>query len=272
MARTVADAARTLEATAGSDGLDPRQPPDVPTESYTHALVDDIQDLTVGLLTEGFAIDESDSDVNETVLDAVDRLEGLGAEITEVSVPLHHDAITLGYMIWGFGGLQTFKQGGQGSLLDGWYNTGLMETFGKFRRARADDLPAEGKATLLAMEYVDEKYGSVTYGRAQNIREDLKHQLNAIFEDVDLVAMPTMPIAPFEMDDDADRTEQAFRTFTMCRNTVTSSLTKHPSISIPCGTVEGLPTGLMLVGDHFEESTLLRAAYTFEQQVDWRQA
>ncbi|MFB6183600.1 MAG: amidase [Haloarculaceae archaeon] len=270
MARTVADAARTLEAVAGTDGLDPRQPPTVPVDDYTNALVDDVSDLTVGVLAEGFEVEDSDPDVNETVRSALDRLESLGAATESVSVPLHHDAITVGYMIWGFGGLQTFTQGGQGSLLDGWYDTGLMETFGKFRRARADDLPDEGKTTLLTMEYIDEKYGTATYGRAQNVRRELRRQFDDVFEDVDLVAIPTMPIPPFVMDDDADRVERTFRTLTMCRNTVTSSLTDHPSISVPCGTVEGVPVGLLLVGDHFAESTLLRAAHAFERNVDWQ--
>lgn len=272
MARTVEDTARTLDAIAGRDGLDPRQPRQVPVDSYTDALVDDVTGLTIGVLTEGFEIDGSNPDVNETVRAALDELEALGAETTDVSVPLHPDAITLGYMIWGFGGLQTFKQGGQGSLLDGWYDTGLMEVFGKFRRTRADDLPEEGKATLLAMEYIDDKYGAVTYGRAQNIRRKLEARLNALFEEVDLLAMPTMPIEPFVMDDQANRSDQTFQTFTMCRNTVTSSLTDHPSVSLPCGTVSGLPVGLMLVGDHFAESTLLRAGYAFERNVDWKAA
>jgi amidase len=112
--------AEALEVMAGTDGLDPRQPAGLDPDPYTDALVDDIEGTTVAVPKEGFDREESDPEVNATVRDAIETLESLGAETVEVSVPRHLDSLALWIAIAGYGGVQTLKQGGTGSLLDGW--------------------------------------------------------------------------------------------------------------------------------------------------------
>jgi amidase len=257
----------TLEVIAGSNGLDPRQPIDLYPEPYTEALVEDVNDLRIGILQEGFEVPEHDERINKIVWNAISEFSTLGAKTTNVSLPLHHDGVTISFMIWAFGSLQMFKNGGQGTLLDGWYDTELMKVFERYRRRRANMLPPEGKATLLAMEYLDTTAGVITYGKAQNLQHRLHHKVDQLFDDVDLLALPTMPTIPFKLDAENEN-NRSLQTITLCQNTATFSLTKHPSISIPCRSIEGIPVGLMLVADRFDEQTLLRAAHTFEQEAE----
>ncbi|WP_049985899.1 amidase [Halobellus rufus] len=260
MARTVHGVAEVLEVIAGVDGLDPRQGPAVQTADYTAAVADDIQDLEIGVLQEGFEGPDADDRVLETTRDALDTYERLGANTTPVSVPLHDDAVSVGFTIWAYGALKVFRNGGQGVHLDGWYDTDLMAAFAERRDTRTDGLSEEGKATLLAMEHLANRYGGATYGRAQNLRYRLRRELDDLFSTVDVLALPTMPVLPFEIEDDLADTERTSRTITLCRNTATSSLTNHPSISVPYGSVDGVPVGLLLIADHYDEQTLLATA------------
>lgn len=262
MARTVHDVAEVLEVIAGVDGLDPRQGPVVQTADYTAAIADNVPDLEIGVLQEGFEGSATDNRVLETIRDALDDFERLGANTTPVSVPLHNEAVSIGFTIWAYGALQVFKNGGQGVHLEGWYDTDLMAAFAKRRGTRTDGLPEEGKGTLMAMEYLAENHGGATYGRAQNLRLRLRRELDDVLSTVDVLALPTMPILPFESEADIPEMERTSRTIALCQNTATSSLTNHPSISIPYGSVDGVPVGLMLVADHYDEQTLLAAANT----------
>lgn len=267
IAQTARETADVLSAIAGVDGLDPRQPPAVQTSEYPEAIGKGVDGLQIGVLQEGFEVEDTDERIVSTVMDALDTYEHLGAETSDVSLPLHHDAVSLGFVIWAYGALQTFTNGGQGALLDGWYDTDLMEAVGTRRRTRADSLPKGGKATLIAMQYLADHYGAVTYGRAQNLRYRLRNEVDELLSSVDVLALPTMPVLPFELESDDAATDRAQHTITLCRNTATSSLTNHPSISIPCGFVDGVPVGLLLIADHYDEQTLLRAADAFEKRI-----
>lgn len=270
MAESVDEVAAALEVLAGPDGLDPRQPAGLDTEPYTEALVDDIEGMTIAVLDEGFDREESDPEVDATVRDAIETLESLGAETVEASVPRHLDSLALWIAIAGYGGIQMLKQGGIGSLLDGWYDTGLATTYDKFRRSQGRDFPPSVKATWLAIEYVNREYqGSALYGKGQNITLAMRAAYDEILDDADLIAMPTVPIKPFEIDPDLSRVERIRRSLLTSLNTAPFDLTHHPAISVPCGAAGDRPVGLMLVGEHFDEMSVLQAAYTYQQHTDW---
>lgn len=270
MAETVTEVAEALEVMAGPDGLDPRQPAGLTPDPYTDALVDDIEGTTVAVLEEGFDRAESDPEVDATVRDAIETLESLGAETVEASVPRHLDSLALWIAIAGYGGVQILKQGGTGSLLDGWYDTGLAKTYDKFRGSQGRDFPDTVKATWLAIEYLDREYqGSALYGKCQNITLAMRAAYDEILDDADVIAMPTVPIKPLEIDPDLSRVERISRSLVTSLNTAPFDLTHHPAISVPCGTAGGRPVGLMFVGERFDEMSILQAAYTYQQHTDW---
>lgn len=83
--------------------------------------------------------------------------------------------------------------------------------------------------------------------------------------------MPTVPITAQRLPEPGcSITEYVSRALEMIGNTAAMDITGHPALSIPCGTVDGLPVGLMLVGKHFDESTLYQAASAFEAAYDWQ--
>jgi len=271
MAETVEEVAAALEVLAGPDDLDPRQPRNLEVDDYTDAVIDDVEDLTFAVLEEGFELDASNPDVNATVRDAIDALDDCGAEVTEVSVPRHLDAFSLWLTVAGYGGIQVLKQGGVGPSHDGWYNTGLARTFDKFRRSQGRDLPASIKNVWFGMEYAHRQYqASSLYAKAQNLMIELRQQYDAVLESVDVIALPTIPIKPLKQEDDLSIVERINRPIGIANNTAPFNLTHHPAITVPCGTTDGLPVGLMFVGERFDDRSVIEAASAFQHNIDWQ--
>ena len=149
MARSVADAALTLEVIAGADPMDPRQT-DVSVQRYTEFLGRGAQGLRIGILKEGFGHSSSQADVDASVRHAVRILGDLGAEVSEVSVPDH-----LGYgpILWGMiteGATALLESNGMGHGWEGRYDVGLASALGRARKAQSNDFPPTVKfdATL----------------------------------------------------------------------------------------------------------------------------
>ncbi len=270
MAGNVEDVATTLEVMAGSDGLDPRQPRDLAPDTYTESLVDDVSDTTIALLKEGFEREESCEEVNEVVRDAIDELEALGAEVTEVSIPQYLDSLPIWIAIGGYGGVKMYQQGGVGLYYDGWYNTDLATTYEQFRQSRSNDFPPTVKSILLAVEYLEQIGHGDLYAKAQNISLQLRDEIDRVLENADVIALPTLPMEPLKVDPNLGRTDRIGRSMGLAKNTSPFDITHHPAISVPCGSTGDCPVGLMLASERFDESKILRVAYTYEQNVDWK--
>lgn len=266
---SVADNAVFLEALAGVDGLDSRQcAPKV--DEYTAALGQSVEGLRIGMLKEGFGGQNAEGDVDEKVRSAAGRLERLGAVLSEVSVPAHALA-----------GLLTFGtiQSSLSTMLetDG-CALGRLDPiatdylrFHRRWRQRADDLPETVKTTLILAEYVRREAGYEYYARAVNEVRKLRAAYDDALRRVDLLLMPTTPMKATPLPPpDAPREVVLGAAFAPVANTSPFNSTHHPAMSIPCGMGEGLPIGLMLVGRHWEESTIYRAAHAFEQDEDWK--
>jgi amidase len=270
MTASVADNALLLEVIAGDDGYDPRiKAPKV--HAYTRALEGDVKGMKLGVVKEGFGHRNSEQAVDQKVRDAVRRLAELGAQIEEVSIPMH----LLGPAIWtpiGTEGLtQTMMYGdGYGVSRDDLYSVSLMD-FHRGWRMRADELSETTKLFLLLGTYAREYYGSRYYGKAVNLVRRLRAAYDRELARCDLLVMPTLPLKATPLPGpEARREEYIQRALEMIPNTAPFDLTHHPAMSIPCGMVDGLPVGLMLIGKHFDEPTIYRAAHAFEQCGDWR--
>ena len=269
MARTVADTALTLEVIAGKDPMDPRQG-EVPVQPYTESLTGGVNGLRIGVLKEGFGLGLSEPDVDAAVHKALGVFQELGAHTEEVSVAPHLDA---GGIVWGLiaeGATALLRSNGMGYHWSGLYNPGLVETLGKFRQSQANDFPPQVKLVLLVGSYMSERYHGRLYAKAQNLRRGLRASYDQALSQVDLLAMPTTPMKAHRYEPDIDIKGLISHGWNMLDNTAPFDMTGHPAISIPCGMSNGLPVGLMLVGRHFDEATIFRAAQAFENQVDWQ--
>lgn len=270
MTNTVADNALLLEVLAGPDGYDPRQY-NVRVAGYTEALDRGVTGLRIGMVMEGFQQPNAEPDVNTKVRAAADRFRSLGAAVSEVSIPMH----LLGPAIWtpiGTEGLtQTMMYGdGYGVSRPDLYVTSLMD-FHRNWRTRANELSETTKAFTLLGTYIRRHYGSRYYGKAMNIVRRLTDAYDAALAEHDLLLMPTTPIKATKLPEPgATREEIVEKALNMISNTAPFDLTHHPAMAIPCGTSDGLPVSLMLIGRHFDEPTIYRAAHSFERSGDWQ--
>jgi amidase len=264
---SVEDCARVLDVIAGKDPLDPRQG-EVHTEDYTAALGGTPGELSVGVLAEGFGHEESEDGVDDAVHDALSAFEDAGAEVTEVSVPMHLDGPAIWTAVANEATAATVDAEGIGHYGKGFYDTGFADYFGKARRAHADDYLTTVKLTLVLGQYLADEYRGHYYAKGQNLSRELADRYDEALADVDVLAMPTTPQTAHEMREDLTRLEVIERALDMLPNTCPFDVTGHPAVSVPCGTSDGLPVGLMLVGERFDDSTVLRAAEAFERNVD----
>jgi amidase len=271
MGATTEDVARLLTAIAGHDGWDPRTIGAQPG-AYMEALGKPIKGLHIGLLREGFKHPESDPDVDASAREAVLALRALGAEVTEVSVPWHLDGphVWSGVILEGAAEMM-LKGYGVGNNVAGYYPLSMQEAFARGFGTRINDVSPTVKLVLLLGEYMHRYYHARYHSKAQNLRVYLRQAYDEAFKQVDVLAMPTIPFtatpipprdAPLGLAIDAALNMQA--------NTCPFDVSGNPAFTIPCGLKNGLPIGLMLVGRHFEEATLIQLASSIEAKHDWR--
>jgi amidase len=260
----VADNALLLQVLAGEDGLDPRQI-GVQTAGYVDALSGDIKDMRIAVVQEGFGLEVSESDVDEKVRESADLLGRLGATVEEVSIPMHPETAAIWSVINHEGTTARLLHGnGFGFNWKGLYTPSLMQAHGAWRD-RTDQLSDTAKVTVLMGQYMLRRYRGIHYARAQNLLRRAIRAYDTVLANYDLLLMPTLPMKATPLPtSDASITENCQRGFEMIPNTCPFDATGHPAISIPCGFTEDLPIGLMLVGKHWHEATIYRAANAFE--------
>jgi amidase len=270
MTANVTDNALLLEVIAGPDGYDPRQY-QVKTESYTAQLSSDIAGLNIGVVREGFGHDNSEPDVDAKVRAAGQRLQSLGAKVEEVSIPWHARGAALWLPIGIEGLTQTMMWGdGYGFSRPDLYVTSLMD-FHRGWRQRADELSETTKLFTLLGTYIRKRHGSRYYGKAMNITRQLIAAYDQALREYDLLMMPTLPLKSTPLPaPDASREDYVARALEMITNTAPFDISHHPAMAIPCGMSDGLPISMMLVGKYFDEATIYRAAYAFEQSGHWQ--
>jgi amidase len=266
----VTDNALLLEVIAGPDGYDPRQyAPKV--HPYTASLGGGIAGLRIGVVKEGFGHAKSEADVDAKVRAAAQLLGRLGATVEEVSIPMHLAGASLWLPIGVEGLTQTMMWGdGYGLSRPDLYVTSLMD-FHRGWRQRANEMSETTKLLTLLGTYIHQHHGSRYYGKAMNITRRLTAAYDEALSKYDLLLMPTTPMkAPKLPAADASREDYVDRALEMITNTSPFDISHHPAMAIPCGMSEGLPISMMLVGRHYDEPTIYRAAFAFEQAGDWR--
>ncbi|WP_276259070.1 amidase [Haloglomus litoreum] len=267
MAADVETAARALTVMAGRDPDDPRQPGTVPERDYARDLDPDPASLSVGVVSQGFTRPEADDRVEERVRAAVDALADAGASVEEISLPEHDDAEAVYDVALAEGTYAAMVGEGVGHNWLGWYDEGWVEAFGKFRRAQGGDFPPTVKYTLLLGAYSSEAYHSAYYAAAMNLRRELVAAYDEALAPFDVLAMPTTPQLPNEYVPDQDRVAFIDDAWGSLANCCPFNATGHPALSVPVDPVDGLPVGLMLVGEQFDDGTVLDAGRAVEAVV-----
>ena len=269
MTADVRDNALLLEVIAGPDGLDTRQR-GVAAGRYTESLAGGVKGMRIAVIKEGFGHPNSEADVDAHVRDAAQRLAKLGAIVEEVSVPAH----VLGFPVWAAirgdaACVMLLEMNGAGIGHEGLYVTSLLDHAMGWRK-RADEFPDTLKIASIFSKYTLDRYGGHFYAKAQNLRRRVRAGYDAVLATHDLLLLPTVPMKATPIPGkDATPQEITRRSWEPTRNTCPFNVTGHPAISVPCGMEDGRPIGLMLVGRHYAEETIYRAAAAFEQSGDW---
>jgi amidase len=267
---SVRDNALMLEVIAGKDGLDPRQY-DVVTDKYTAHLGRGTSGLRIGVVKEGFGLAVSEAEVDAKVRQAAEVFKKLGATVDDISIPAHLSATAIWTPI-AVEGLtnQMMKGNGMGTGWKGMYTTSLLDYHANWR-SRADELSDSLKVCMFIGQYFLRHHRGHYYAKAQNLTRRLKDTYDAMLRAYDLLVMPTTPMKATPLPPpDASLALYCQRAFEMIPNTAPFDITGHPAMNVPCGMVDGLPVGMMLIGRHFEEGTIYRAAAAFEQAGDWK--
>jgi amidase len=263
---TVADNAIVLEVLAGSDGLDGRQR-ESQVHEYTKVLGKPVAGMKIGVLREGFGQPASTAAVDESVRAGAARFAALGAAVEEVSVPMHLP----GAVIWSGVVIESvchaLQMGGVNFNVDGVCSPAMADAMLGWK-SRLHAVPVNVLMVLIFGRYM-ERYGGQYYARAKNLVPRLRHAYDQALAEYDLLLLPTtitqasrLPASPEQMTDDYIVQDL----FSTSANACQFNITGHPAISIPCGVAGGLPVGMMLVAKHFDEPTLYRAAFAFEQE------
>jgi amidase len=261
MARTVSDVALMLDVIAGKDPADQRQY-EVPAVRCMDGLDRGVRGLRLGILREGFEHAGAEPDVNDAVRNAAAALGKLGATVEEISIPEHRDASDLLFAIVPEGMLRLADTALQSTHFNGRYNPSLADFFGTDLPARASKEAITVKLMFLLGEFSARRFNGRVYAKAQNYRPKLRALYDDALKRCDALVMPSTPMKAPRQDSQSP--------YSMITNTAPFDMTGHPGVNIPCAMSQGLPVGMMLIGRHFEDATLLRIGYAFEQSGDWR--
>jgi amidase len=263
--RTVADNALMLEAIAGPDGLDPRQS-GAPGQPYTQALARGVAGLSIGVVPEGFGQPGAEAEVDARLREAAEKLAHAGARVQEVPVPLHRAGQAIWTPIFLEGATELMmRQNAYGTNMKGVFLESLLDAHARWHD-RADELSETLKLGILTGHYMSSRHQGRFYGKAQNLNRLLTAAYTEALGAVDLLLMPTTPMAATPLPGPhASREEIVGRAFEMITNTAPTCATGHPAISVPVGTTsDGRPIGAMLIARHLDEMTLYRAAVALE--------
>ena len=249
ISRTVTDCAATLGAIAGYDPNDPYTR-NAPVPDYMDGLDAGIRGLRVGVISDRVNADGVEPDVREAVNAAVAHMGELGAQVEEISIPLIADSAAISTTLIYVDATAVHRRG----LRD------YPEKYDHNNRVR-----------LLTGALVPAQ----AHQKAARLRQMLRDQILDALNRVDVLALPASSVQATPIPTEAGLSKNGkedFLTMLGGRRTYTSpfNVASVPALSINCGfTTDGLPVGLQLVGRPFDEPTVLRAAYAYEQATEW---
>jgi len=260
--KTVEDTALLLGLMAGHDPRDSTSAREA-VPDYTKALRRDVKGLRIGLPEEYF-VEGMDPEVEKSVRAAAELLKKMGAEVKSVKLPHTRYAVAVYYIVavaeassnlGRFDGVAYGMRVSKDNLQEMYFET------------RSEGFGAEAKRRILLGTFVlSAGYYDAYYRQGQKVRTLMREDFSNAFKEVDVLLSATAPTAAFKI---GEKSTDPLAMYLSDILTIPANLAGIPAISLPCGfTKSGLPIGLQLMGRPFDEETLLRTAYTFEQAVE----
>jgi aspartyl-tRNA(Asn)/glutamyl-tRNA(Gln) amidotransferase subunit A len=258
LVRSVRDAATVLQALAGHDPRDSTSV-DLPVPDYEAALTGDVKGLRLGVPREYF-VAGMEPGVESAVRAAIGVMEGLGAEIVEVSLPSTDHGLATYYIITPaeasanlarYDGVRYGLSSGSDDLLE------------NYLRTRGSGFGPEVKRRIILGTYaLSAGYYDAYYVKAQQVRTLIKAEFDEVLSSVDALLAPTSPSVAFKI---GAKTDDPLLMYLNDACTLPVNIAGLPGISVPCGLADGLPVGFQVIGRAFDEATVLRVADAYQR-------
>lgn len=264
MARSAEDCALMLSAMAGFDEKDSTSL-ERPAEDYSRCLGQPLKGLKIGLPKEFFG-EGCGAEVMAAVQAAIEEYKRLGAEMVEVSLPNSHLSVPAYYVIApaeASSNLSRFD-----GVRYGYRAPEYSDLNDMYAKSRAQGFGAEVKRRILIGTYVlSHGYYDAYYLQAQRIRRLIANDFVEAFKQCDVILGPTSPSTAFKQGEKAADPVQMYLSDIY---TIAVNLAGLPGMSLPCGfDGQGLPIGMQLIGNYFDEARLLNVAHGYQQATDW---
>ena len=262
--KTVTDCTLVLNAISGHDPRDSTSAP-YPVPEYTKALIPDLKNLRLGIPREYF-VEGMQKEIRTSVETAIRKLEELGAEVDwEVSLPNTKYALAAYYI------LAPSEASANLARYDGVkYGFSYQDTnnmWEAMEKTRQFGFGAEVKRRIMLGTYaLSAGYYDAYYLKAQKVRTLIKQEFDQSFEKYDALITPTSPTVPFKLGEKVDDPVQMYLS-DVC--TLPINIAGVPAMTVPAGFADGLPIGMQIIGRHFNEETILRIAFAYEQATEW---
>ena len=266
MTRTAEDAALLLQAMAGFDPRDSTSSQEA-VPDYRAGLCRELAGLRIGLPKEYFGAG-LDAGVAASVEAAIAEYRRLGAQIREISLPNSPLSVPTYYVV------APAECSSNLARFDGVrYGHRCQEPrdlLDLYQRSRAEGFGAEVKRRIMIGTYVlSAGYYDAYYLKAQKLRHLISDDFRRAFEEVDVILGPTSPTTAFPLGDKADDPVAMYLNDIY---TIATNLAGLPGLSLPVAQAGGLPVGLQLIGDYFQEGRLLNVAHKLQEVTDWHRA
>jgi aspartyl-tRNA(Asn)/glutamyl-tRNA(Gln) amidotransferase subunit A len=264
LTKDVEDCAIMLNAIAGHDPFDSTSL-DLPIPDYCKALVKDVKGCVLGVPREFFG-EGMDPEVEGNVKAAIKALEGMGAQVKEITLPHTGYAVATYYIICTAEASSNLAR--YDGVKYGFRSAASKELMEMYRETRSEGFGPEVKRRIMLGTYVlSAGYYDAYYRKAAQVRTLIKGDFEKAFSECDIIITPTAPTPAFRI---GAKVQDPLQMYLSDIFTISVNLAGVPAISIPCGfSSNGLPIGLQIIGRHNDEERIIQAAYTFEQNADY---
>jgi aspartyl-tRNA(Asn)/glutamyl-tRNA(Gln) amidotransferase subunit A len=268
LTKTVKDSAMLLDAICGLDKMDSSSI-DMAVPTFGKNLSEDtsLAGMKLGLPKE-FFVDGMDPEVEQSVRDAVEHCKSLGAEIVDVSLPNAKYAIAVYYIIAtaeASANLARFDGIRYGMRIDG------KDPADLYAKTRSAGFGQEVKRRIILGTYVlSSGYYDAYYKKAQKVRTLIRNDFTEAFKQCDAILAPVTPTPAYKK---GEKTDDPLKMYLDDILTTPTNLAGNCALSLPCGfSSNGLPIGLQIIGDDFQEETILKVGHAYEQTTEWHKA
>lgn len=265
--KDVTDSAILLSIISGHDEKDSTSDNN-PSKDYTKSLINDVKGMRIGIPKEyiGEGINE---EVKKAILDVAKKYEELGATVEECSFEAGNYALSAYYII---ADAEASSNLGRFDGIRYGYRTSKIESLDDiYVNSRSEGFGQEVKRRILLGTYVlSSGYYDAYYKKAQKVRTVIKKAFDDLFEKYDLLIAPTSPTTAFKI---GEKIENPVEMYLADICTIPVNMAGLPGMNVPCKLdSQGLPIGFQLIGKAFDEETIIRAAYTYEQNSNFRES